>query len=337
MSCAVRVSAYAKINLSLHVVGVRPDGYHELRTIFQSIALHDTLTVRLRPGPFALRCDDPDCPADDTNLVWRAAEQAWAASGRRGALRDVDIRLAKRIPVRAGLGGGSSDAAAALRALAALWRLKGAPVREIAATLGADVPYFLEGGTALGLDRGDLLYPLVDHPAAWVTLVVPAFGVSTVEAYRWWDDDAGRTLSGRASGRSTGAGRTLLEPRAAGPALLCPASELRNDLQDPVAARHPEISRIVSALRKAGAFHAAMSGSGSAVFGLFTRRPDAVRAARAISKSRRALGGPEGKGPRNVLMTLVTKTVNRAAYQRLAGIPAHRINLPFAPRSLGHS
>src|SRR5436190_22778126 len=104
MSCAVRVSAYAKINLSLRVVGVRPDGYHELRTIFQSIALHDTLTVRVRPGPFALRCDDPECPADETNLVWRAAEQAWAASGRRGMLRDVEIGLAEGIPIGAGLG-----------------------------------------------------------------------------------------------------------------------------------------------------------------------------------------------------------------------------------------
>jgi len=182
MSCAVRVSAYAKINLSLRVLGVRPDGNHDLRTIFQSIALHDTLTVRARRGPFALECDDPACPADETNLVWRAAEQVWAASGRRGTLRDVEIRLAKRIPLKSGLGGGSSDAAAALRALGSLWRVKDAPLREIAVRLGADVPYFLEGGTVLGLDRGDLLFPLVDHPVAWVTVVVPSFGVSTVDA-----------------------------------------------------------------------------------------------------------------------------------------------------------
>ena len=192
MSCDVRVSAYAKINLSLRVLGVRPDGYHELRTIFQSIALHDTLTVRARRGPFALRCDDPDCPADQSNLVWRAAERVWAASGRRGALRDVEIRLAKRIPLRAGLGGGSSDAAAALGALGSLWRVKDASLREIAPSLGADVPYFLDGGTALGLDRGDVVYPLVDHPAAWVTLVVPPFGVSTEDAYGWWDETTPR-------------------------------------------------------------------------------------------------------------------------------------------------
>ena len=111
--------------------------------------------MRARRGPFALHCDDPACPADQTNLVWRAAERVWAASGRRGTLRDVEIRLAKRIPLQAGLGGGSSDAAAALRALGSLWRVKDAPLREMAPSLGADVPYFLEGGTALGLDRGD--------------------------------------------------------------------------------------------------------------------------------------------------------------------------------------
>jgi 4-diphosphocytidyl-2-C-methyl-D-erythritol kinase len=310
MSCAVRVSACAKINLSLRVLGLRPDGYHELRTIFQSIALHDTLTVRVRRGPFALQCDDPGCPADETNLVWRAAQHVWAASGRRGIMRGVEIRLAKRIPLQAGLGGGSSDAAAALRLFGSLWRVKEPSLREIAVRLGADVPYFLEGGTVLGADRGDVLYRLADHPAAWVTLVVPSFGVSTAEAYRWWDE------------RGRDVGRTLLGP-----------ADLGNDLQAPVAAHHPEIMEIVSALLKAGASHAAMSGSGSAVFGLFSRRPAAERAARALSKNTHAVRGPAG-GPRTIL---VTRTLNRAAYQRLAGIPAHRINLPFAPRSLGHS
>ena len=298
MSCAVRVSAYAKINLSLRVLGVRPDGYHELRTIFQSIALHDTLTARIRRGPFALHCDDPACPADETNLVWRAAERVWAASGRRGTMRGVEVRLAKRIPLQAGLGGGSSDAAAALRVFGSLWRVNQPSLRDIAATLGADVPYFLEGGTVLGLDRGDLLYPLLDHPAAWVTLVVPPFGVSTADAYRWWDEvrgsDVGRALSG-------------------------PAFE--NDLQRPVAAHHPEIARIVSALQKAGAFHAAMSGSGSAVFGLFGRRPAAERATRVLQK----------KGVR----ALLTRTVNRAAYQRLAGWEAARPRNWLNARTLG--
>ena len=291
----MRVRAYAKINLSLRVMGIRPDGYHELRTTFQTIALHDTLTIRQRRGPFALRCDDPACPSDSTNLVWRAAESLRSAASRGAALSGLEISLAKRIPMKAGLGGGSSDAAAALRALAALWRVKPPVVRSVARALGADVPYFLEGGTALGLDRGDTLYALADLPPAWVTLVLPSFGVSTVEAFGWWDE--------------------------AGPS--APAREGQNDLQAPVAARHPEIARSVRALARAGAFHAAMSGSGSAVFGLFEHRPAAERAARRL------------EGPRQ--RTLVTRTMNRAAYQRLAGIVGHRINLPFAPRSPGHS
>jgi 4-diphosphocytidyl-2-C-methyl-D-erythritol kinase len=281
-------------------MGVRPDGYHELRTIFQTVALHDVLTIRPRRGPFRLICDEPACPGDSTNLVWRGAEALWSAAGRRGALRGYEVTLTKRIPVQAGLGGGSSDAAAAVRAFASLWRVKDDAVRRVAISLGADVPYFLEGGTALGLDRGDALYPLADHPPVWVTLVFPPFGVSTVEAFQWWDEAARR--------------RRPHQDHAA---------RTSNDLQEPVSARYPEIRRIVNALTRAGASHAAMSGSGSAVFGLFGRRDAAERAVRQLRDRTRRI--------------VLTRTVNRAAYQRLAGIAAHRINLPFAPRSPGHS
>ena len=119
----MRVRAFAKINLSLRVLGLRADGYHELQNVFQSIALHDTLTIRAARGTFRLTCDDPDCPSDDTNLIWRAAERLWAVSGRRGSVRDISVDLVKRIPRQAGLGGGSSDAAAALRALGRLWHV----------------------------------------------------------------------------------------------------------------------------------------------------------------------------------------------------------------------
>jgi 4-diphosphocytidyl-2-C-methyl-D-erythritol kinase len=297
----MRVSAYAKINLSLRVVGLRSDGYHELRTIFQSIALHDSLTVRVRRGPFTLECDDPNCPTGEANLVWRAAERVWAASGRGGVVRDLEIQLAKRIPIQAGLGGGSSDAAAVLRACASLWRVNESTVRDIAVALGADVPYFLEGGTVLGLDRGDTLYSLVDAPSAWVTLVLPPFGVSTPEAFSWWD-------------------RANRQPRP-----VSVSATLGNDLEAPVAAHHHEIVEIADALRRAGALYAAMSGSGSAVFGLFERKDRAERAARSLASRK------DGR------RLLVTRTLNRTTYQRLAGIKAHRINLPFAPRSLGHS
>ena len=275
----MRVRAFAKINLSLRVLGTRADGYHELRTIFQSIALHDTLTILASRGPFSLTCGDPACPTDETNLIWLAAARMWAAAGRRGAPRDVAIDLAKRIPMRAGLGGGSSNAAAALRALARRWRVGETRVREAAVALGADVPYFLEGGTVLGLERGDLLFPLIDVPAAWVVLVLPDFGVSTKDAFGWLDGAA---------------------PRGSEPI----ESERVNDLEAPVVARHPDIGRIISALRREGASQSAMSGSGSAVFGLFPHRPDAVRAAKRLSSAARR--------------TLVTRTINRPKYQALA-------------------
>ena len=182
----MRIRAFAKINLTLRVLGVRGDGYHELRTTFQSLALHDTLTFS-RSNEFSVDCDDPACPTDRANLIWRAAEETWRAAGKRGHVRGVRVALSKRIPMQAGLGGGSSDAAAALRACAALWKVKEPAIEEIARGLGADVPFFLHGGTALGVERGDLLFPLADWPVSWVVLVVPDFGVSTKDAYAWWD------------------------------------------------------------------------------------------------------------------------------------------------------
>jgi 4-diphosphocytidyl-2-C-methyl-D-erythritol kinase len=265
----IRARAFAKINLSLRVLGIRPDGYHDLRTVFQSIALHDTLTIRRARGAFVLECDDPACPTGRDNLVWHAAARVWRASGRRGLPHGVTAHLAKRIPMRAGLGGGSSDAAAAIRALARLWRVDTQRQRLIAASLGADVPYFLEGGTALGLERGDLLFPLVDSPRAWVVVALPSFGVSTKDAFAWCDED--------------GAG----------------------DLEGPVSRRHPEIRRLVSALRRAGASSAAMSGSGSAVFGLFGSRGAAAGAAATLS------------GPTH-LRAILTRTLSRREHQRLA-------------------
>ena len=289
----MRVRAFAKINLSLRVLGARADGYHELRTIFQSVALHDTLTIRAARGPFRLTCDDQNCPSDHTNLIWRAAERLWKAAGHRGAPRDVAVDLEKRIPLEAGLGGGSSDAAAALRALGRLWHVHGTEVRAAAAELGADVPYFFEGGTVLGLERGDLLFPLIDYPAAWVVIALPGFGVSTKEAFGWWDSDTEAGRAGRA-GRAAGAGGFRSR------------SELVNDLEAPVAGRHPEVARIVRALRKSGATHAAMSGSGSAVFGLFTRRSDAASVAAVLAARARR--------------TVLSRTLNRSRYQALAAM-----------------
>lgn len=289
----MRVQAFAKINLSLRVLGVLADGYHELRTIFQSIALHDTLSIRRVRGPFWLVCDDVACPADSTNLVWRAAEAVWTASGRPGSARNVGVTLAKQIPIAAGLGGGSSDAAAALRAFARLWRVDAKRLPDIAASLGADVPYFLEGGTVLGLERGDVLFPLIDRPKAWVTLVVPSFGISTKDAYAWFDADVGVERP--------------LQPNGSLPAQGFALREARNDLEPAVAKRHPEIGRMVSALRAAGASYAAMTGSGSTVFGIFDRKPAAARAAESLADRERGLSS-----------IIVTRTLTRVECRRLA-------------------
>jgi 4-diphosphocytidyl-2-C-methyl-D-erythritol kinase len=262
--------AFAKINLSLEVRGVRADGYHDLSTVFQSIELHDVLSFSEKAGPFDIRCDDPACPTDRTNLIWRAAQLAWRAGGGAGSPRGVRVRLQKRIPMQSGLGGGSSDAATTLLALSKIWRLvlTSKQLARLARKLGADVGFFLEGGTALGEGAGDRLEHLADSPRSWVVLIVPGFGVSTKDAYGWFDHD-------RRAGVS--------ESTRRGPV---PA----NDLQPPVAARHPEISEIVEALKTAGASQAAMSGSGSAVFGLFRARSDAVTAARRLENmSRRAI------------------------------------------------
>ena len=297
----MRVRAFAKINLSLRVLGTRDDGFHELRTIFQSISLHDTLTIRRARGAFRLTCDDQQCPCDDTNLVWRAADRVWTAARRRGTPRDLTVQLRKRIPMNAGLGGGSSDAAAAIRAFARLWRVDDRRARAIGHELGADVPYFFEGGTVLGLERGDLLFPLIDRRRASVVLVLPNFGVSTKDAFAWWDSahwtDGARRLQ-------PGGQRRRAEPSA--DAVTLRSQEFVNDLEPVVAHRHPAIARFVTQLRAAGAAHAAMTGSGSTVFGLFESERSAARAARALTSRSQTV--------------LVAQTLNRVRYQRLAAI-----------------
>ena len=274
----ITARAFAKINLDLHIVGTKADGYHELRTTFQSIALHDILTFVPQRGPVVIESDDAACPTQG-NIVERAASMLWQMAERPGSPAGVRVRIAKRIPVAAGLGGGSADAAAALRALMRLWRIRisRTHVQEIAASLGADVPFFFQGGTARGTGRGDVLSGAADRPRRWVVVALPPFGVATKDAYRWFDE------SGAA--RDASAGRRSL-----------------NDLQRVVVARHPEVGQLIDALKGAGASTAAMSGSGSAVFGLFARLAAAEAAADTLI----------GHGRR----ILVTRTLSRGQHQR---------------------
>ena len=291
----ITIRAHAKINLDLRVLGTRPDGFHELRTVFQAVSLHDTLVCVPRAGPFAIECATAGVPLDDSNLIWRAAQALWRSLRRPGAVRDVVVQLDKRIPMQGGLGGGSADAAATLMALARLWRVPVRPAQltDVAATLGADVPFFLAGGTALGLGRGDEIYPLADLPRHWIVLLVPGFGVSSGEAYGWYDAE-----------REHARGPSAREPQHVPGPWPSRAAQMINDLEAPIARHHPEIDQMKAALRRAGALAAAMSGSGSAVFGLFQRRLDAVAAVERLS----------GSGWR----VLPTESIGRVDYARRA-------------------
>lgn len=304
---SVTVRAHAKVNLDLRVLGVRTDGNHELRTVFQSIELHDTLVCTERPGPFALQCRTSGMPLDATNTIWRAAAALWTALGRAGDVRDTIVRVDKRIPVEAGLGGGSADAAAALTALARLWTGRARrPVdpalsgllREVAAPIGADVPFCLIGGTALGLGRGEEIYPLVDLPKHFVVIAVPPFGVSTREAYAWYDED-------RAAGL-----REVRELQLLPVPWPSRAAQMINDLEPPVVRRHPGIHAVKVQLKERGATAAAMSGSGSAVFGLFRTRAVAEGAAKSLKR-----GG---------MRALVTRTLSRGEFERTSRVVASR-------------
>jgi 4-diphosphocytidyl-2-C-methyl-D-erythritol kinase len=273
-SSPVQIRAHAKINLDLRVLGTRADGFHELRTVFQAIALHDTLTIVPRPGPFAIECGMAGIPLDRSNLIWKAADALWRAARRGGDAHDILVRLDKRIPPQAGLGGGSANGAAALIGLARVWRIDVTPAQltDVATTLGADVPFFFAGGTALGLGRGEEIYPLADLPRHWIVLLIPGFGVSTADAFGWYDDD-------RHGDRGM-----VREPQHVPGPWPSRAAQMINDLEPPIARRHPEIDQMKAALRRAGALAASMSGSGSAVFGLFQRRSDAETAMETLGK-----------------------------------------------------
>jgi 4-diphosphocytidyl-2-C-methyl-D-erythritol kinase len=291
MPNSVRLRAFAKINLCLHVMGRRLDGYHELRTIFQTISLHDTLTLAKasRPG-IALTVSDPSLSAGPDNLVYRAIDAITKETGFRGGLK---AHLEKRIPIARGLGGGSSDAAAALIGVLRLTRKEVplARLMEIAAGLGADVPFFLFGGRALAVNRGDEIYPLPDAPQRTVLVVSPkGIGVSTKDAYQWVSEE----LTNR-----------VKPPSIWGFCALCWSGQeaVANDFEAPVFSRHARLGEIRDALLKRGAAEAALAGSGSAVFGLYRNPAQARRAAREF---------PEDS-------VFVVETLSRAKYGRALG------------------
>ncbi len=275
-----RVRALAKVNLSLKVLGRRADGYHELRTVFQTISLADALEFEFTPGrrtSLTVR-SRPEIP---DNLVERSARLVLEATRTTGCL---DIRLAKRIPMGAGLGGGSSDAAAVLLALPVLAgkRLGLEQLIETAAALGSDVPYFLLGGRALGLGRGAELYPLPDERSAQALVVAPDVHVSTAGAYR----SLGRELTSEPpqniinSFQSWVWGQTGRAADRAAPAVG------QNDFEAAVFASHPQLKSLKRQLETQGARSVLLSGSGSALFGVFPQRAEAERAGRSFRNER---------------------------------------------------
>ena len=262
----MKIRAYAKINLGLHVLGKRTDGYHNIETVFRLIDLYDELEIVQADEGTHFTSNNPELKEDNTNLCVRAANLLRDLTGTHTG---VEISLKKRIPIGAGLGGGSSDAAAALRGIAKLWSLEisQSELQTISASLGSDVPFFFVGETAYATGRGEILEPLTLQIPYTILVVTPKIHVSTSWAYSELKPIAGqRKLDLKA----------LLRDRISDHAAL--RSQLVNDFEEPVFRTYPEIRTLKESLLNAGAIHAIMSGSGSSVFALFE---DSVRAAKA--------------------------------------------------------
>ncbi len=305
-----RVPALAKVNLGLKVLAPQPDGYHELRTVFQTISLADRLEVSFTPGRRTTIEVVSNVEIPGVNIVARAARLALEAMRASGS---VAIRLEKRIPMGAGLGGGSSDGASVLLTLPALAgrKLPVPALVDLAAALGSDVPFFLLGGTAVALGRGTELYPLPERPAAFGLVVSPGIHVSTPGAYR--DLDAARGLTSGplqniiSSFESFAWGEPGSSPERCG-----------NDFESVVFRRYPRLKALQRKLGSLGADPAMLSGSGSALYGVFSSRGAAQRAARFFGK--------EQVFP----IRFVTRRAYRALWWRSLG--AHRTERVWPPQ-----
>ena len=317
---SVSLPSFAKINLGLRIGPVRKDGFHELRTVYQTLALHDTIRVSITPGSgIEIRCDDRRVPLDPSNTCYQVVERAVAALQAGGR---VLIEIEKHLPVQGGLGGASGNAVSALLGFErALGRaLSGADRLRIAAEVGSDLPLFLMGGTVLGVGHGEEVYPLPDLPAMPSVIALPEIAVSTPKAFSDWDElsNAGG-LSSRTAGDGDSSAIKLKNPapfdtmtkfsreisawlsaepafarrrrsgvsapgggRAENPLLDLVRTGIENDFEKVVFPQHPELREVKDVLEQSGAWHASLSGSGSAVYGLFDSREGAARAAKKL-------------------------------------------------------
>jgi 4-diphosphocytidyl-2-C-methyl-D-erythritol kinase len=262
------VRSFAKINLALAVLGKRPDGFHEIRTVFQSIDLHDR--IEIRPSPrLILECRDLPGVSVESNLVWKAAN---ALSGLITSCPGAHISLYKRIPAGAGLGGGSSNAAASLIALTRFWGVEIAEekLQTLGADIGSDVPFFLRGGTALGSGRGEQITSLPDLPPAHLVVLYPGIQISTSEAYRslrlaLTSRDSTHKIQGFCGGLS-------------GDSDCLPG--IFNDFEASILPAYPVIAKAKAFLTSRGATATLLSGSGSSVFGFFLDEESALAVSR---------------------------------------------------------
>lgn len=266
---AFTLPSFAKINWRLHVLGRRADGFHELRTIFQTVTLQDTLTFSDRDdGQLQLTSDSTDIPLDESNLILRAA---LALRNHHGIDKGASIHLEKVIPVEGGLGGGSSNAAITLLGLAHLWELETSKeeLTQLGASLGADVPFFLTGGTALGKGLGTEVSPINEMAAEHLLIVKPEAKVSTLEAYKALNSPALTKVDSDIILSISRADEQFTDSHP---------NALHNDFEPVVFQLKPEIWRVKDALLRAGARGALLSGSGSSVFGVFDNREAQGRA-----------------------------------------------------------
>ncbi|PYX26741.1 MAG: 4-(cytidine 5'-diphospho)-2-C-methyl-D-erythritol kinase [Acidobacteria bacterium] len=318
---ALTVRSFAKINLGLYIGSPRADGFHDLRTVYQTISLYDVIRVSVARGTgIEIFCADPRVPCDQSNTCHRIAERVMEELDATGK---VTIEIEKRLPVQGGLGAGSSNAVATMIGLerALKKRLTQGKRLRIAAAVGSDLPLFLVGGTVLGIGRGEEVFPMADLASQPVVIITPEVGVSTPRAFADWDAQVGGenpaelrstwagqrpvATSSRAglthldgSDRLVDVGRALsawlVTPNTGAPArggsragsllLDLVRTGIENDFERVVFPQYPELRDIKGALKRAGAAYASLSGSGSALYGLFRTRAAAAEAAKRLTK-----------------------------------------------------
>lgn len=295
---SIEIQGHAKVNLGLDVVGRLPNGYHEVKMVMQTVGVHDTVTLRKIPESITFFTENGEIPCDNTNLAYRAAKLFLESTGVKGG---VEIQLIKRIPVAAGLAGGSTDAASVFKGMNILYKtgLSEEALKELGVKIGADVPYCIMGGTALAEGIGEKLTPLPDVPEAAVLLAKPDLFVSTKEVY----------------------GRLHLSEKTKHPDIDGMVDAIRegslhgvtdrmgNVLQDVTAPSYPVIGRLIELMEENGAVRAMMSGSGPTVFGIFKNKEEAVHCKEVLEQKQAEMQWTE-KGYQPVKQIFVTEFVS---------------------------